>query len=100
MRQKEKLSKDDGSDQDYEASYRSMVGCLMYLTTTRPKILQVVSFLHRFVNCASEMYMKEAKRVKRYVKGTLRYGVRFQKSYYFKFQGVMIVIELGQIMTP
>ena len=33
MNQKEKLIKDDGSDKVDEASYRSMVGCLMYLTT-------------------------------------------------------------------
>uniref|UniRef100_A0A0V0IKH9 Putative ovule protein n=1 Tax=Solanum chacoense TaxID=4108 RepID=A0A0V0IKH9_SOLCH len=87
MNQKEKLITDDGSDKVDEASYRSMVGCLMYLTATRPNILQAVSVLSRFLNCASEMHMKAAKRVIRYVKGTLDYGVRFGKSQNLKLQG-------------
>jgi len=53
INQKEKLIKDDGSDKVDEASYRSMVGCLMYLTTTRLDILQAVSILSRFLNFAS-----------------------------------------------
>ncbi|XP_059306525.1 secreted RxLR effector protein 161-like [Lycium ferocissimum] len=59
----------------------------MYLTATRPDILQAVSVLSRFLNCASEIHMKAAKRVIRYVKGTLDYGVKFSKSQNFKLQG-------------
>ncbi|WMV19623.1 hypothetical protein MTR67_013008 [Solanum verrucosum] len=33
------------------------------------------------------MHMKAAKRMIRYVKGTLEYGVRFGKSYNFNLQG-------------
>ena len=33
MNKKEKIIRDNGSDKVDEASYRSMVGCLMYLTT-------------------------------------------------------------------
>ena len=32
MNQKEKLSKDDGFDNVDEGHYRSLIGCLMYLT--------------------------------------------------------------------
>jgi len=87
MNQKEKMIKDDGSDKVDEASYRSMVGCLMYLTTTRSDILQEISVLSRFLNSATEMHMKAAKRVIRYFKGPLEYSVRFGKSYNFNLRG-------------
>ena len=39
MNQKEKLSNEDGADKIDEGYYRSLIGCLMYLTATRPNIL-------------------------------------------------------------
>jgi len=39
MNQKEKFSKEEGVDNITEGYYRSLIGCLMYLTTTRPNIL-------------------------------------------------------------
>lgn len=35
MNQKEKLQKDDGAELVDEGLYRSLIGCLMYLTTTK-----------------------------------------------------------------
>ncbi|KAL2586551.1 hypothetical protein AAZV13_13G060900 [Glycine max] len=87
MCQKEKLCKDDGSEQVEEALYRSLIGCLMYLTTTRPDILYVVSVLSRFMNCAKESHFKAAKRVLRYVKETLNYRMKFSQSQDFKLHG-------------
>lgn len=77
MCQKEKLSKEDESERVNETFYRSLVGCLMYLTATRPDILHSVSLLSRFMNCATETHLTSAKRVLRYVKGTLDYGIKF-----------------------
>jgi hypothetical protein len=77
MNQKEKLSKEDGFDKVDEGYYRSLIGCLMYLTATRPDILFAVSILSRFMHCASEMHLKAAKRILRYIKGTIDYGVKF-----------------------
>lgn len=53
MYQKEKLCKDDGADQADETVYRSLIGCLMYFTATRPDILYAVSVLPKFMNCAN-----------------------------------------------
>lgn len=39
MNQKEKFSKEEGVDNIDEGYYGSLIGCLMYLTTTRPNIL-------------------------------------------------------------
>ena len=85
--QKEKLFKDDGADQVDETFYRSLIGCLMCLTATRPDVLYAISVLSRFINCANEFHFKAAKRVLRYVKGTLSYGIKFYSSQSFWLQG-------------
>ena len=87
MNQKEKLSKEDGTEKVDEAHFRSLIGCLMYLSSTRPDILNVVSILSRFMHCASEMHIKAAKRVMRYVKGTYDFGIKFTRSREFKLVG-------------
>ena len=87
MNQKEKLSKEDGIDKVDEGYYRSLIGCLMYLTATRSDILFAVSLLSRFMHCASEMHLKAARRVLRYIKGTADYGVKFGSCQNFKLCG-------------
>jgi len=39
MNQKEKFSKEEGVDNNYEGYYGNLIGCLMYLITTRPNII-------------------------------------------------------------
>ena len=56
MNKKEKLCKEDGADKVDEGYYRSLIGCLMYLTSTRPDILFVISLLCFFMHGASEMH--------------------------------------------
>ena len=87
MNQKEKFIKEDGVDKVDEGYYRSLIGCLMYLTATRPDIIFAVSLLSRFMHCASEVHLRAAKRILRYVKGTLDYGVKFEKYTNFKLCG-------------
>jgi hypothetical protein len=84
---KEKLCKDNEAEQVDETLYRSLIGCLMYLTTTRPDVMYAVSVLSRFMNCAKESHFKAAKRVLRYIKGTINYGIKFCRSQNFKLQG-------------
>ena len=86
MCQKVKLFKDDEAKVD-ESHYRSLIGCLMYLTATRPDILYAVNVLSRFMNCATETHFKAAKRVLRYIKGTLSFGIKFCSSHNFELQG-------------
>ncbi|XP_017420305.1 secreted RxLR effector protein 161-like [Vigna angularis] len=87
MNQKEKLCKEDGTDKVDEGYFRSLIGCLMYLTATRLDILNVVNIVSRFMHCASELHLKVAKRVIRYVKGTSGFGVKFTRSKEFKLVG-------------
>lgn len=87
MNQKEKLCKEDGADKADEGYFRSLIGCLMYLTATRPDILNAVSILSRFMHNASELHLRAAKRIIRYVKGTSDFGVKFTWSKEFKLVG-------------
>jgi len=48
VNQKKKLCKEDGTYKIDLAHFRSLIGCLMYLTTTWPDILSAVSILSRF----------------------------------------------------
>jgi len=82
MYQKKKLCKDDFSEQVEEALYESLIGCLMYLTTTRPDILYAIGVLSRFLNCPKQSLLKAAKRVLIYVKETLNESQDFKLQSY------------------
>jgi len=59
----------------------------MYLTAIRPDIMYAVSLLSRYMHCASENHFQAAKRILRYVKGTLDYGIRFVRVKSFSLLG-------------
>ncbi|CAL5368182.1 unnamed protein product [Camellia sinensis] len=87
MNQKEKFCKEDGAEKVDERLYRSLIGCLMYLTATRPDIMHAVSLLSRYMHCASEIHFQAAKRILRYVKGTIDSGIRFSQVKNFNLHG-------------
>jgi hypothetical protein len=43
-----KLNKDDDAPEVDQTMYRSMIGSLLYLTASRPDIMQVVGLVGRF----------------------------------------------------
>ena len=45
--------------------------------------------LIRFMHGASELHLRAAKRILRYVKGTVSYGVKFEKCQSFKLYGFL-----------
>ena len=49
--------------------------------------MQEVSLLSRFMHCASEEHMQDAKRILRYVKGTADYGIKYAKTDQFQLVG-------------
>lgn len=52
----------------------------MYLTVTRPDLMFVVCLLARFMSDPKAEHMLSAKRVLRYVSGTMDFGVLYKKS--------------------
>ncbi|XP_017980980.1 PREDICTED: uncharacterized mitochondrial protein AtMg00810-like [Theobroma cacao] len=75
-----KFCKNDGSGDDNGVVYRSLVGCLLYLTASRPDIMYAASVLSRYMQKSSEFHFIAAKRVLRYVKGTMNFGLKFSKK--------------------
>ncbi|KAL8117754.1 hypothetical protein AgCh_015587 [Apium graveolens] len=76
----EKLMKDDGGRKVDMTLYGSIVGSLMYLTATRPDIMFASSLLSRYMQDPSEVHLGAAKRVLRYIKGTVAYGIKYFKG--------------------
>jgi hypothetical protein len=62
MNQKEKFCKKDGAAKIDEKLYRTLIGCLIYLTATRPDIMNATSILLRYMHCASEIHLQTAKK--------------------------------------
>lgn len=52
----------------------SLVGNLLYLTTTRPDIMLAANLLSNFMQRPSEIYSRAAKRILRFLQGKNNYG--------------------------
>lgn len=74
-----KLCKDINGVAVDSSFYKKLVGSLMYLTFTRPDLMYGVSVISSYMKRQTEMHLNAAKRILRYVKGTIDYGV-FYKS--------------------
>jgi hypothetical protein len=75
-----KLSKhDEGSEVD-PTQFKQIVGSLMYLIATRPDLMFVVNLIARFMEHHVDTNMMEAKRILRYIKGTLELGILYRKG--------------------
>ncbi|KAD3641247.1 hypothetical protein E3N88_30471 [Mikania micrantha] len=59
--------------------YRSLVGALKYLTITRPDISYAVNQVSQFSQAPTITHYKCVKRILRYLKGTMTYGLIFTK---------------------
>lgn len=76
-----KLCKTDDVICDNVYNYRQLLGCLMYLSVcTRPDIAYTCSQLSQYNNCFGKCHWTAAKRVLRYLSGTIDYGLLFVKS--------------------
>ena len=51
----------------------------MYLTTTRPNLMYIVSLMSRFMASPTELHLQAAKIVLRYLKGTVDLGILYRK---------------------
>lgn len=74
-----KLTKDSHGESVDPTLFRSLVGCLMYLTATRPDIMFSVSLVSRFMENPKKSHWEAARRILRYVKGTLYHGIKFSQ---------------------
>nr|GEU73622.1 retrovirus-related Pol polyprotein from transposon TNT 1-94 [Tanacetum cinerariifolium] len=84
---KVKPSKHDGGKVVDSTLFKSLVGSFRYLTCTRPDILFVVGLISRFMEEPTTKHLKISKRILRYIKGTIDYGMFYSTSEDFKLVG-------------
>jgi hypothetical protein len=80
------MKKDEAPKTDSKA-YKSLVCSLLYLTSTRPDIVFNFNYLSRFMQDPGQIFFVVAKRVLRYLKGALEFGMHFVKSSSVKLVG-------------
>ncbi|KAB1228243.1 hypothetical protein CJ030_MR7G001970 [Morella rubra] len=83
----EKMKREDGSKKADVSIFRSLIGSLLYLTATRPDIMYATSLLSRFMQSPSQVDFGAAKRILRYLQGTLEYGIWYTSTSNSKLVG-------------
>ena len=68
-----------GSPLSDSTAYRSLVGALQYLTITCSNISHAVNQVSQFLHAPTTKHFQAIKRILRYVKGTLSYGLHFTR---------------------
>nr|GEV63766.1 hypothetical protein [Tanacetum cinerariifolium] len=84
MATKPKLDVDMSGNPVDQTDYRSKIGSLMYLTSSRPDIVQAVCFYTRYQSRPTEKHLKEVKRIFRYLRGTVNMGLWYPKDSSFE----------------
>ncbi|KAL3524965.1 hypothetical protein ACH5RR_013337 [Cinchona calisaya] len=75
-----KLTKDEEGNSVDEKYYKGMIGSLLYLTASRPNIMFAVCLCARFQSCPKESHLIAVKRIFRYLKGSMDFGLWYPKS--------------------
>ncbi|KAL8116648.1 hypothetical protein AgCh_022990 [Apium graveolens] len=74
------ITKDEGGVAVNSTEFKSLVGGLRYLVHTRPDLAYAVGIVSRFMERPTQMHLNAVKRILRYVKGTLNYGLVYSKD--------------------
>ncbi|GKA98533.1 hypothetical protein Tco_0826470, partial [Tanacetum coccineum] len=99
MATKPKLDVDLSGTSIDQTKYHSMIGSLMYLTSSRPDIVQAVCYCVRYQARSTEKHLKQVKRIFRYLKGTINMGIWYLKDYGFKLTAFSDAYRVGCIDT-
>ena len=75
-----KLRKDDESKEVDQRLYMSMIGSLLYVTTSRLDVMQAVGQVARFRATPKETHVPLMKMIFRYLKGTIDFGIWYPKG--------------------
>ncbi|GJR31532.1 uncharacterized mitochondrial protein-like protein [Tanacetum coccineum] len=84
MEIKDKLNLDQNGSPVDATKYRSMIGALMYLTSSRPDIVHATCLCARYQAKPTEKHLKEVKRIFLYLLGTINMGLWYTKDFGFE----------------
>ena len=74
------LSKDDKSKEVDQKLYRSMIGSILHVTTSRLDVMHAVGLVARFQENPKETHVLAIKRIFRYLKGTIEFHLWYPKG--------------------
>ncbi|KAL8110531.1 hypothetical protein AgCh_026309 [Apium graveolens] len=80
MNPKESIPKDEGGKLVDTTEFKSIVGGLSYLVHTWPNIAYSVGIIRRYMEKPIMLHQHPPKRILRYIKGTLEYGLVYMKN--------------------
>nr|GEX09078.1 retrovirus-related Pol polyprotein from transposon TNT 1-94 [Tanacetum cinerariifolium] len=86
---KDKLDLDQNGTPVDATKYRSMIGGLMYLTSSRPDIVHATCLCARYQAKPTEKHLKEVKMIFRYLWGTANTGLWYTKDSGFELTGFL-----------
>nr|GEX04313.1 copia protein [Tanacetum cinerariifolium] len=95
MEIKDKLDLDQNGTPVDATKYHSMIGTLMYLTSSRPNIVHATCLCARYQAKPTEKHLKEVKRILRYLRGTVNTGLWYSKNSVFELTGFSDVDYTG-----
>ncbi|GJT72846.1 retrovirus-related pol polyprotein from transposon TNT 1-94 [Tanacetum coccineum] len=99
MATKPKLDADLCGKHIDQTDYHSKIWSLIYLTSSRPDIVQAVCYCARYQARPTEKHLKEVKRIFRYLKGTINMGLWYQKDSGFELTAFLDADHVGCLDT-
>nr|GEU76794.1 hypothetical protein [Tanacetum cinerariifolium] len=87
MEIKDKLDLDQNATPVDATKCRSMIGALMYLTSSRPDKVHATCLCARYQAKPTENHLKEVKRIFRYLRGIINTGLWYSKDSGFELTG-------------
>ncbi|KAL0324815.1 UNVERIFIED_CONTAM: Retrovirus-related Pol polyprotein from transposon RE1, partial [Sesamum radiatum] len=75
-----KMCAHEGQELEDATMYRKLVGSLIYLTLTRPDISFAVGVMSRYLQNPKKYHLEAVRRILRYVKSTLGFGIMLKKG--------------------
>ncbi|GJY69464.1 hypothetical protein Tco_0472446 [Tanacetum coccineum] len=82
-----------------QSDYHSKIGSLMYLTSSRPDLVQAVCYCARYQARPTQKHLKEVKRIFKYLKGTINMGLWYLKDSGFELTAFSDADHAGCIDT-
>jgi hypothetical protein len=76
-----KLTKNEDGKASDAKWYKQIVGSLMYMLATRPDLAYSVCLVARFMERPTKVHVAAVKRIMRYLKGSIGYGILYKKQY-------------------
>ncbi|GKF71778.1 hypothetical protein Tco_0207892, partial [Tanacetum coccineum] len=95
MVEKSKLDKDKEGNAVDPLHYRGMIGTLLFLTASRPDLQFSICMCARYQARPTEKHLNAVKRIFRYLKGTVHWGLWYPKDSSFALTSFADVDHAG-----